>query len=138
MAAAEQQQQQTTPPAAGPHEQRQHPRLKLPIGYAAVRVRDEPQRAFHAVGHAYDLSWSGVRFELDEPIPVGQPLEMELTLPGDSSHPVRLRAVCVRHQDPDEAGPARMAAAIVDLHSDVDRQALADYLDQRLAHRKAG
>lgn len=129
---------QTTAASNVQHEQRQHPRLKLPIGYAAVRVRRDRQRSFSTAGHAYDLSWSGVRFELDAPIPVGEPIEMELTLPGDRSHPVRLRAICVRHQDPEEVGPVRMAAAIVDLPSDVDREALADYLDHRLSHRHAG
>lgn len=118
-------------------EQRAHPRLKLPIGYAAVRVRGAGGTP-DASGHAYDLSWNGVRFELDEPVPVGQPVEMELTLPGDESHPVRLRATCVRHLDADEPGPARMAAAIDELRDAVDRRALADYLDRRLGRRKAG
>lgn len=120
------------------HEQREYPRLKLPVGYAAIRARRDGRRTFALSGHAYDLSWGGLRFELDEPIAVGEPLEVELDLPGDSAHPVRLRVVCVRHPDPDEVGPARIAAAIVALPSEVDRQTLANYLDRRLHARRAG
>jgi len=126
-------------PPAVQHEQREHPRLTLPAGYAQVRVRPDRRRSAALTGHCYDLSWGGLRFEIDEAIPVGEALDVELNLPGDTAHPVHFRAVCVRQTDADDVGPIRTAAAIVSHASDVDRRALADYLDRRLHRpRKAG
>ena len=51
----------TADPATTTANQRRHPRVALPAGYAAVRVRREGQRRFALTGHAYDLSEGGVR-----------------------------------------------------------------------------
>ena len=49
--------------------QRRHPRLRLPVGYAAVCVH-RGDCELH--GHAYDISLGGVRFELDTPLAEGE------------------------------------------------------------------
>jgi len=93
-------------------EQRRHPRVPLPAGYAPVRVHlTTPESADPIIreGHAYDVSRSGVRFELDQPLHRDQPVILELQLPGPDGPTVRAGGRVVRHHDPDEVGPIRMA-----------------------------
>jgi hypothetical protein len=59
-------------------------------------------------GHAYDISEGGLRVELDAPLPVGTPVDVELHFPGLGA-PVRLVGSVARLFDEiDDPGPRRM------------------------------
>jgi len=104
---------------------RKHPRLRLPVGYAAVCVKRGGQELY---GHAYDLSLGGVRFELDTPLEPGEHVEIDLALPGRVVRTVHARGKCVRFHDEDEVGPIRMGVSFDALSSDGDRMTLERYL----------
>ncbi len=112
-------------------DQRRHPRLRLPVGYAAVCVH-RGDGELH--GHAYDISLGGMRFELDAPLADGERVAIDLTLPGKSVRVIRATGRCVRRHDCDEVGPTRMGLSFDRLATTADRDALAHYLH---AHRAA-
>lgn len=113
---------------------RRHPRKSLPIGYAQVRVRLPGQQRFSLTGHAYDVSMSGIRFEVDRPIPLGKAIDLQIQLPAScddwTEHPIRAKAKCVRLHDDDTTGPVRMGACFINLHKPTDQRQLAAYLNQ--------
>ncbi|MHB1156406.1 MAG: PilZ domain-containing protein [Phycisphaerales bacterium] len=111
---------------------RRHPRKALPVGYVQVRVRLSGQQRFSLTGHAYDISLSGIRFELDQPLPLGKSIDMQLCLPGNEppDHPICAKARCVRLHDDDETGPVRMGARFIDLPKPTDQRQLAAYLSE--------
>lgn len=60
-------------------------------------------------GHAYDISLGGMRFELDEALPAGARVAVEVALPG-CVQPIRATARVVRvFSAIDDPGPRRMA-----------------------------
>lgn len=60
-------------------------------------------------GHAYDISHSGIRLELDSPLPVGTPVEVDIYPPGSSNGSIRMIGSVVRVFDEiDDPGPRRM------------------------------
>lgn len=94
--------------------------------YTPVAVRLLGESEFSRDGHCYDVSESGVQFELDEPLPPGTPVEVRLELPGDiddHQRPVRALANIV-WQDQSEPGPTRMAATFTRFSNMADRQRL--------------
>ncbi|MSQ90380.1 MAG: PilZ domain-containing protein [Phycisphaerales bacterium] len=100
------------------------------IGYTrvviATELQDAPPTAFE--GHAYDISLSGLRFELDEPLETGDKVVIELHLPG-LLRSIRTTAHVVRILDEDgEAGPRRMAATFHAFESPVDATRLTTHL----------
>ncbi|MSR17733.1 MAG: PilZ domain-containing protein [Phycisphaerales bacterium] len=79
-------------------------------------------------GHAYDISISGLRFELDEALAEGMPVEIELHLPGCQSS-VKANAKIVRVFDhADDPGPRRMAAHFEGFENDHAEQVLRGHL----------
>lgn len=124
---------ETDPPNDSP-DHRRHPRKALPVGYAQVRVRLPGQQRYSLTGHAYDISLSGIRFELDQSIPLGKSIDMQLCLPAPGSrwadHPIRAKARCVRLHDDGETGPIRMGARFIDLPKPTDQRQLAAYLSE--------
>lgn len=79
------------------------------------------------LGHAYDLSLCGVRFELDEALPRGARTRIEIMLPG-CTEPIRARGRIVRVFDAvDDPGPRRMAIAF-ERFEGASRTALARHL----------
>lgn len=83
-----------------------------------------------AEGHAYDISANGLRFELDEGIAVGQPLTVELLLPGAGGW-VKLAGKVVRlFDEADDPGPRRMAVAVDSFENDSHRNRLLGHLDR--------
>ncbi len=123
------------PVSPSPVDHRRYPRKSLPIGYAQVRVRLPGQHRFSLTGHAYDISLSGIRFELDQPLPLGKSIDMQLRLPCSHDlpqHPIRAKARCVRLHDTDEIGhgPVRMGACFIDLPKSTGQRQLAAYLNQ--------
>lgn len=106
--------------AAHPHDRnrRIQPRYALPAMYTAIAVRPGDRDEFLYDGHAYDLSLSGIRFELDRPLAPGTTIGVRIDLPGFAEHagqadarPVYVLANVVWIEDEDQPGPYRMAAA---------------------------
>jgi hypothetical protein len=116
------------------HDARQAPRLALPPMYTLVRVRPRGEERFCWTGHIYDISASGMRFELDEALPPGTEIEVRAMLPGTphttfnaAGHVVR------RHDDPEDVGPARMGMSFDGFSQGGDQRRLAEYLEARKA-----
>jgi len=80
-------------------------------------------------GHAYDISMGGVRYELDEALPTGTCVDVEIELPG-ATLPIRGTGRVVRVYDrEDDPGPRRQALQLESFLSEVDRQRLARLID---------
>ncbi len=94
-------------------------------------------------GHAYDLSEGGVQFELDESLPTGTPLLLEVVLPMGSGPDLLEEDRTIRvvgnvvWNDVSEPGPARMAAAFAKFANIADRDRLHDRLGERGLTRAA-
>lgn len=113
-----------------PADRRVQPRYTLPAMYTAIAVRPGDSDRFQFEGHAYDLSLSGVRFELDEPLQPGTLIGVRLDLPGFArfggdadAKPIYALANVVWIEDEDQPGPYRMAAVFsrFAMHDDEDR-----------------
>lgn len=119
-----------------PIDRRQHERFAVSPMYTPVRVRLQSEEEFTREGHAYDVSEGGIRFELDEPVPAGTPVALQVELPrvglwsqADSGPG---RAVFVLANvvwcDTEDPGPAKMAAAITRYPREGDKQRLTRQL----------
>jgi hypothetical protein len=80
-------------------------------------------------GHCYDLSEGGVQFELDDALPAGTPIELNIELPnGTLGQPEQERLVRVVGNvvwnDQTEPGPVRMAAVFSKFVAGVDKDRL--------------
>ena len=107
---------------------RQHPRLRVAAPYTLIRVRPVGEDRYRWTGHIYDVSLSGMRFELDEALPAGTAIEVRALLPGKSQTVVRVTGRVARIHDDKEPGPARMGLMIDSFQSELDRERLASYL----------
>ena len=102
---------------------RQHPRQTLPAPYTAVRIRRAGKQRFSLTGHAYDISISGMRFELDEPLESGELVEIEVKFPRKTNKPPLVTTGrVVRYHDPDEVGPIRMGMAFTQLEESMEAE----------------
>lgn len=111
-------------------ETRRQPRLKIPAMYSLVRVRPVGADRYCWTGHIYDVSLSGMRFELDEPLQPGTEIEVRGILPGQEHITFRAAGKIVRfHDDEPEMGPTRMGMVFENFHSEVDEDRLTGYLD---------
>ena len=124
--------------ARPPIDARRAPRVKLSAMYTQVRVRPVGSRRYCWSGHIYDISASGMRFELDATIQPGTEVEIRALLPG-SDHPiVTATGRIVRlHGDTDEPGPVRMGMAFDTFARHTDRLRLDAYVARRLRLRPA-
>lgn len=111
--------------------QRAAQRHALPMGYCRVLVRRGDLGPVMP-GHAYDLSLSGVRFELDGPLAEGTRVDVTLELPGARAATVTASGKIVRMHDIDDIPPIRMAVQFDSFASPRDRQDLAYYLHEGL------
>lgn len=118
--------------AAESQNRRRHVRVRLQPMYSWVEVK--PQHGGEYTGHAYDISESGVRIELDEPLSVGAKVELAIGLPGQSpanagEPSIRAAAdvVWVNDHD-DDPGPRRMALAFEAFTTESDRHSLMRYI----------
>lgn len=110
-------------------EARRQPRLKIPAMYSLVRVRPAGADRYCWSGHIYDVSLSGMRFEIDEPLNPGTSIEVRGILPGQDQLSFRATGHIVRfHDDEPEAGPTRMGMTFDQFHSDIDHDRLSGYL----------
>ncbi len=89
--------------------QRTEPRLKLPAMYTLVRVRLAGEEYYRWTGHVYDVSLSGMRFELDEVITPGTEIEVRTMLPGHRHTLFRAFGRVVRIHDDEPKIAARCA-----------------------------
>ncbi|MDA1007841.1 MAG: PilZ domain-containing protein [Planctomycetota bacterium] len=119
-------------------EHRTNERYRANAPYTRVVVREgtkpevsltEPKPLLE--GHAYDVSTSGLRFELDNALAAGTPITIELYLPGciktihGKGHVVRV------FETDDDPGPRRMAAHFDTFDSESDRSSLTSHLADR-------
>jgi hypothetical protein len=117
---------------------REHERLRLRPMYTSVIVEPAHQQMPDEaswLGHAYDVSASGIRIELDEPLEVGQcvKVHVDLTGGGFESEEVHADAKVVWVNDAeDDPGPRRMALRFTDFHSPRHRHRLARFLGDGL------
>jgi c-di-GMP-binding flagellar brake protein YcgR len=103
-------------------------RLKLPAMYTLVRAKARGGSRFTWTGHIYDLSTTGMRFELDQALDPGTEIEVRAMLPGSIHTTFRATGRVVRIHDDEWIGPTRMAMIFDHFSHSVDRQRLADYL----------
>ncbi|MEX0776496.1 MAG: PilZ domain-containing protein [Phycisphaeraceae bacterium] len=117
-------------PVARIAEARQAPRLKLPAMYTLVRVRPKGSDRYKWTGYIYDVSASGMRFELDYALEPGTEVEVRAMLPGAMQMTVHASGKVVRlHDDHDERGPMRMGMSFDQFGEHRDRRQLMDYLE---------
>ena len=97
------------------HDRRGATRYTLPAGYIPVAVQAVSGAGEHMLGHAYNISASGLRFELDRAVAPGERITIRIGLPsgapGDSASALHAIATVVwQLEDADEPGPVRMGA----------------------------
>ena len=122
-------------PQESPERDARHsPRLKLPPMYTLVRVKPEGAERFRWTGYIYDISESGMRFELDAPVEPGTRLEVRAMLPGIFHTTFNARGMVVRiHDDDDAPAPCRMGMVFDSFEQEDDRMRLQDYLEASTA-----
>lgn len=122
----------------GQPERRQHERFTLAPMYSDVTVqRVENLSIDRFAGHAYDISESGVRIELDEPLEVGQGVAMHLSLPGQDTPMFVAADVVWVNDELDDPGPRRMALRFTDFLVETERARLLAYLGNTVSKRAA-
>lgn len=111
-------------------EARIQPRLRVPAMYTLLRARLAGDDRYRWTGHIYDISVSGIRFELDEPLEPGTRVEVRGMLPGHTQTFFRALGPIVRIHDDvaDDFGPTRMAMRFEQFHAAGDRRRLHDYV----------
>lgn len=110
-------------------EARQHPRLKLAPMYTLLRAKPAGESKYVWTGYIYDISISGMRFELDQPLEPGTEIEVRGMLPAGKHTTFRATGKIVRvHDDEPAHGPVRMAMHFDEFVREHEHQRLADYL----------
>lgn len=107
---------------------RRDPRLTLQPMYTSVRARPRgrSRRAFQ--GHVYDISRSGARIELDQPLKVGSTVHLTMRLPAAGGAINAAARIVWRHDEHDDPGPRRMAVCFTEFKSKADRARLLEVL----------
>ena len=97
--------------------------------YTLVRVRPAGHDCYCWTGHIYDISETGMRFELDEQLPAGTKIEVCAMLPGCDHLTFSAVGCVVRlHDEEDERGPMRMGMVFESFQHQLDHQRLSHYL----------
>lgn len=117
--------------AGQPMEARRRPRLKIPPMYTLLRVRRKGTQRYLWTGYIYDVSGSGMRFELDAALEPGAEIEVRAMLPGQQHTTFRAEGRVIRIHDDDQSTPCRMGMTFTSFQTEVDRRRLEDYLDDR-------
>ena len=116
---------------------RQHQRFRLQPMYTSVVVqRVRGLRVDREEGHAYDISESGVRLELDSALDPGEVVALQVTLPGQIEPILVNGSVVWVHSDEDDPAARRLAVRFTDFTTDEDHQRLISFLGHG-AHRQA-
>ncbi|MCG3122737.1 MAG: hypothetical protein GIKADHBN_01138 [Phycisphaerales bacterium] len=132
----------THEPHTTPINRRRHDRFTVAPMYCPISLRLESQDRFSFEGHAYDVSEGGVMFELDEAIPAGTAVAMQMTLPGDHPHELDSdRSIYVLGNivwvDDSDPGPVRMAVTFTRFARFGDRDRLLRGLSRGTLMRRA-
>ncbi len=113
---------------------REHERYRLNAMYTSISVEPKMSVGQEMLGHAYDISESGVRIELDEPLEPGQSVNVRMELPG-AEQQIRTDAdVIWVNDDQDDPGPRRMALRFKKFQTPMDQQRLRSFLGCGLQH----
>ncbi|MDZ4756029.1 MAG: PilZ domain-containing protein [Phycisphaerae bacterium] len=111
-------------------ERRRHARFKVVPMYTRLQVRGPADDALPLDGHVYDISEGGLRFELDEPLPEGERVTVEIDLPGCQKL-IKAYGKIVRVNDrEDDPGPRRMALRFDSFVDEASKRALSRYLGE--------
>ena len=117
---------------------RRHERFKLAPMYTEVTTQCVVgERILRLSGHAYELSESGVRIELDEPIEIGTGLALHLRLAGGECDVSASANVVWLNDEEDDPGPRRMALEFDRFLSEQDHVRLCTYLGHSIGSRAA-
>lgn len=122
----------STPQTSGADEHRDFSRCQVPTGYCEVRIKTGPSKTCEHVGHCYDLSASGMRFELDKPLACGEEVQMQLTLNNPWQYTLTGRGQVVRYHDPGETGPVRMGMNFIEFDDPYARLLIDWYVHEHL------
>ncbi len=121
-----------------PIDRRAYQRFTLMPMYTTVEATRPARYADRALmGHAYDISETGVRIELDEALEPGESIAIQLMLPGATSRVTASADVVWVNDEADDPGPRRMALRFTNFHSDQDHDGLLGYLGGALTRRAA-
>ena len=117
---------------------RRHERFTVPPMYSSVTAElPDGAEAVAVHGHVYDVSETGVRIELDEPLEAGQIIALRISLPcSDAQVRASGHVVWINSRD-DDPGPRRMALRFTDFQTESDRDRLISYLDRGHLRRAA-
>ena len=115
------------------------PRVSVEAMYTEIHVRTRGKRNYQWQGHVYDVSATGLRFELDEQLEAGAEIEIRATLPGESAKTTfRANGRIVRlHDDAEERGPMRMGMRFTSFPDSTQYDHLRRYVDQGNARQAA-
>ncbi|MFP4143892.1 MAG: PilZ domain-containing protein [Phycisphaeraceae bacterium] len=111
-------------------EARRQPRRSVPAMYTLLRARLEGEPQYCWLGHIYDISLGGIRFELDTALEPGAKLEIRALLPGQDQLFFHATGTVVRIHEDDGFGPTRMALCFDQFRTPLDRQRLARFMDE--------
>jgi hypothetical protein len=110
-------------PATNAIDRRRHLRFTVPPMYSPVVVRrGAAWPALH--GHAYDVSEGGVRFEVDEPLELGETISFQIDLPAGGGTVTGGGRVVRVNDELDDPGPRRAAIQIESFLCSDDRSRL--------------
>ena len=119
-------------------ERRLHERFTLAPMYTDVTVQCVENLSIDRFeGHAYDISESGVRIELDVALEIGQGVALHLSLPGQDTPMFVAADVVWVNDELDDPGPRRMALRFTDFIVETERARLLAYLGNAISKRAA-
>lgn len=112
---------------------RRFPRLKLPPMYTLIRVKPHGDDTFLWTGHVYDVSATGLRFELDQSLAPGTRVDVRVMLPGATHATFEATGRVVRiHDEWDNLGPSRMGLIIEQFADQDHEEQLTSYLSRSI------
>lgn len=112
-------------------EHREATRYKLPAMYTLVRVRPAGTQRYRWTGYVYDISTSGMRFEIDRALAPDMKVEIHAMLPGKEQVTFEATGHVVRlHDDEFAPGPKRMGMTFDSFAFVGDQERLTTYLQQ--------
>ncbi len=119
-------------------ELRLHERLPLEPMYTSVTVQRIDGMVLKSIeGHAYDISESGARIELDEPLYQSERIAVCLRLPGNSTSVFASGRVVRVHDEEDDPGARRVAVQFSRFLSAEDLARLRRYIGGNHTQRAA-
>ena len=111
-------------------ERRTSPRVQLSPMHSPVTIQHvEDLSLSNLEGHAYDISETGVRLEIDIPVEVGSTLALNMGLPGQTTDMFVAGKVVWINDEEDDPGPRRLAMRFTDFLSNGDKTRLTTFLD---------